>query len=97
MDREQYRRIEGRLYGLSERPVARIASPRIRSPQPRAPGPRGPFAEIVPRLDLDIAMHHLTADEVQVVRDHYITGDKSHPGQVRRRIIKKLGATLDSE
>ena len=95
VDDDDFRRLEGRLYGLRGSPTARIASPRVASPKVRSPGPRGPFREIEARLDLTFAVRSLDPDDVRILRDHYIEGTRSYPCQVRRRVIKRLGATLD--
>jgi hypothetical protein len=101
--RWDYRSVEGALYSLGRPADVRPAQPRPPS-EPSAPhsGPRSIDREVVARTDLAYSLRRsLDADELEVVRSHYIVGARRLSGRdgYRRReqIIKKLVSSLNND
>jgi len=86
-----YQALERALYDLGEPPSAEPARPQLRVvPRHGQPGPRGPFRESVRRIDLSLATRRLSADELEVIRTHYIRRVRRLPRRDREPIIRKL-------
>lgn len=101
--RWDYRSVEGALYSLGRPADVRPAQPRpLSEPAAHRAAPRGPAPDVVARVDLAYSLRRsLDADELEVVRNHYIIGAKRLPGRegYRRRegIIKKLVSRLNDD
>jgi hypothetical protein len=56
-----------------------------------------PPREVIPRLDLTLAVRRLDPHEADVIRDHYITGARTRRGSERKRAIQHLIALLEDD
>jgi len=98
--RPEYRSLEGRLYGLGQPPsVSPVqAHPSRLHASDVFLGAQGtPPREAIPRLDLTLAVRRLPQDDVDVIRDHYITGARRRRGTERKRAIWHLIQLLEDE
>ena len=98
--RQEYRSVEGKLYALGGPPPA---SPTQAHPtqnhgsdvflQAQGTPPR----EVIPRLDLTLAVRRLPPEDADVIRDHYITGVRRRRGAERHRAVSHLLDLLEDE
>jgi len=89
--------LEGRLYGLHGTTDARPATASFSPRSTPSYGPRGPFLESIPGLDLDIAVKSLSAYELTIIEQHYLSRSQRHPVRVRRQVVEHLFQLLREE
>ena len=96
-----YRSLEGRLYALGQPPPASPiqAHPnRIRGTHVFLGAQGTPPREVIPRLDLTLAVRRLPSEDADVIRDHYISVPRRpRRGAERKRAVTHLLSLLQDE